>query len=265
MDWRPKKREFKGKLDPYRILVSEIMLQQTQVDRVREKFAAFIERFPDVHTLATAPLSSVLVLWSGLGYNRRAKYLHLAARAVVDEHGGIFPRDFNALQRLPGIGASTAAAIMAFAWNDPYPMIDTNLRRILVRAFFDGRIPSDRELFAFATSMIPKGRGRAWNYAMLDLGAMVCTARRHSPACPMFDFHGEVEDFVYKKPQSKFKGSKRSYRGALLKMLVRDHTCSRARAEAVFHDTPYSGKEAVDELIREGILIAKNKKITLAE
>lgn len=265
MDWRPKKRDTKVVLDPYRILVSEIMLQQTQVDRVRTKFAEFILRFPDVSMLARAPLRDVLRLWSGLGYNRRAKYLHQAAKAVVSEHDGKFPRDFTKLQALPGIGRSTAAAIMAFAWNEPYPMIDTNLRRILVRSFFDGNIPSDAVLFDFAQAMIPTGRGRAWNYAMLDLGAMVCTARRHSDACPMFDFHGDVDDFVYKKPQSKFKGSKRSYRGALLKALVAEGTLSRKAAEAFFADTPYDGKAAIDELLEEGILAKHKNNITLAE
>jgi A/G-specific adenine glycosylase len=265
MDWRPKKRDTKMKLDPYRILVSEIMLQQTQVDRVRTKFAEFIQRFPDVDTLARAPLSDVLRLWSGLGYNRRAKYLHSAAKAVASEYGGVFPRDFTLLQKLPGIGRSTAAAIMAFAWNEPYPMIDTNLRRILVRTFFEGRIPSDAILFDFAQAMIPSGRGRAWNYAMLDLGAMVCTARRHSAACPMFDFHGDVDDFVYKKPQSKFKGSKRSYRGALLKALVAEGSMTRKNAERFFAGTPFVGKTAIDELLREGILSLRNKKITLPE
>jgi A/G-specific adenine glycosylase len=154
---------------------------------------------------------------------------------------------------------------MAFAWNEPYPMIDTNLRRILVRSFFDGRIPSDATLFDFAKEMIPEGRGRAWNYAMLDLGAMVCTARHHSDECPMFDFHGEVGDFVYKKPQSKFKGSKRSYRGALLKALVAKGPLLRKQAEQFFAATPYNGKAAIDELVQEGILSIKNKKITLAE
>lgn len=265
MAWRPLRRDSKKTLDPYRILVSEIMLQQTQVERVRTKFAEFLERFPDVQTLARAPLADVLRLWSGLGYNRRAKYLHQTAKSVVREFDGKFPRDFLLLQTLPGIGRSTAAAIMAFAWNESCPMIDTNLRRILVRTFFDGKIPSDAVLFDFAQQMIPEGRGRAWNYAMLDLGAMVCTARRHSDDCPMFDFHGDVGDFVYKKPQSKFKGSKRSYRGALLKKLVQAKTLTLAEAENFFAGTPYDGKEAVNELIREGILTLKNKKITLAE
>lgn len=265
MDWRPKSRDAKKALDPYRILVSEIMLQQTQVDRVRTKFAEFITRFPDVYALARAPLSDVLRLWSGLGYNRRAKYLHQAAKAVVREHEGKFPRDFLLLQTLPGIGRSTAAAIMSFAWNESYPMIDTNLRRILVRAFFSGKIPSDKELFDFAKKMIPRGRGRAWNYAMLDLGAMVCTARRHSVDCPMFDFHGDVDDFIYKKPQAKFKGSKRSYRGALLKVLVKAKTLSLREAESIFAGSPYDGKVAVQELVSEGMLCLQNKTITLPE
>ena len=265
MDWRPKHRDTKKMLNPYKILVSELMLQQTQVERVRAKYKAFLKRFPRVDTLAEAPLSEVLKLWSGLGYNRRAKYLHQAAKQVVHDYNGKFPRDFVSLQLLPGIGRSTAAAIMAFAWNEPYAMIDTNLRRILTRSFFNGQIPSDAVLLEFAISIIPSGRGRAWNYAMLDLGAMVCTARRHRDACPMFDFHGDVSDFVYKKPQTKFKGSKRSCRGALLRELVKRGKLSCIDAENFFTEAGYDGKQSVDELIAEGMIIKSKTKITLAE
>lgn len=263
MDWRTAKRDQKKGLEPYRVLVSEVMLQQTYVARVKEKYVEFLARFPDVETLARAPLGDVLKLWSGLGYNRRAKFLHDCAKAVVANYKGKFPRDFKELQKLPGIGISTAAAIMAFAHNESYPMIDTNVRRVLARAFFDNNPPSDKELLAFAQSMIPEGRGRAWNYAMLDLAREVCTARNHKDACPLFDLHGEVGDFVYKKPQSKFKGSKRSYRAALVRTLVNGEKLSRAQAEEFFAGTEYDGKSAVDELVAEGLIAQNKNSITL--
>lgn len=263
MDWRTTKRDQKKGLEPYRVLVSEVMLQQTYVARVKEKYVEFLTRFPDVETLAQATLGEVLKLWSGLGYNRRAKFLHDCAKAVVANYDGEFPRDFKELQKLPGIGISTAAAIMAFAHNESYPMIDTNVRRVLARSFFDNVPPSDKELLSFAQSIIPEGRGRAWNYAMLDLAREVCTARNHKDSCPLFDLHGEVGDFVYKKPQSKFKGSKRSYRAALVRALVNGEKLSRAKAEEFFSGTEYDGKAAVDELIAEGLIAQNKNSITL--
>ena len=206
--------------DPYRILVSEVMLQQTQVSRVIEKYPAFLKKFPTTTKLARAPLRDVLILWSGLGYNRRAKYLQLCAKEVVAKHGAKFPDTFDALVKLSGIGISTAGALLAFSFSHDTPMIDTNIRRILVRVFFKKKIPTDKELYAFASSIIPKGKGREWNYAMLDLGATLCTARNHSDECPLSRLHGKVGDFVYKKPQKKFAGSDRLYRGKILKLLT---------------------------------------------
>src|SRR3989338_1937241 len=191
MPWRPKSRGGdRVNLDPYRILVSEIMLQQTQVDRVRTKYAEFLEKFPDVSALALAPLGAVLRVWSGLGYNRRARYLHECAKKVVHEYGGKFPADFDELNKLPGIGRSTAGALLAFSFGQDTPMIDTNIRRILVRVFFKKNIPTDKELYVFAQQLIPRGKGRMWNYVMLDLGATLCTARNHSGDCPLMKLHG---------------------------------------------------------------------------
>ena len=227
--------------DPYRILVSEIMLQQTQVDRVRMKYAEFLAKFPNVSALALAPLGAVLRVWSGLGYNRRARYLHECAKKVVHEYGGKFPADFDELNKLPGIGRSTAGALLAFSFGQDTPMIDTNIRRILVRVFFPkARVVTprtalkhhspravlgvgDKELYVFAQSLIPKGKGRMWNYAMLDLGATLCTARNHSADCPLLKLHGAVDDFIYKKPQKKFKDSNRFYRGKIMRLLTEHH------------------------------------------
>lgn len=249
--------------DPYRILVSEIMLQQTQVDRVRTKYAEFLKAFPTVQALAKASLGEVLSAWSGLGYNRRAKYLHDCAKEVVRACGGKFPKNESELRKLPGIGPSTAAALMSFAFRGESPMIDTNIRRILVRVFFGATIPSDKDLYAFATTLIIRGGGREWNYAMLDVGATLCTARNHSPKCPFMKLHGEVRDFVYKKPQTKFLDSRRSYRGKVLQLLAKERTIS-ARA---LHK--YIGKKIpeMDEILldlkKEGLIVIKNGTIAL--
>ncbi len=208
--------------DPYRILVSEIMLQQTQVDRVREKYKEFLKQFPAVEDLAQASLGDVLRAWSGLGYNRRAKYLHQAAVAVY-ESDVAFPQTMEGLTSLPGIGRSTAAGVMAFAWNFPEPMIDTNVRRVLRRVFFSLEKKTDQELYLFAKNIIPKGKGRIWNYALLDLAAMKCTARNHAHDCPLSILHGKLDEHIPKKKRVRFEDTDRYARGRIIAELRRVH------------------------------------------
>lgn len=248
--------EWRNTSSPYRILVSEIMLQQTQVSRVKEKYRLFIKEFPTIDTLATAPLAEVLTLWSGLGYNRRAKYLHQLAKKIIATHNGKFPRTLLELQSLPGIGISTAGALLAFAFHQDTPMIDTNIRRILVRTFFSKQktLPSDKELYSFAVNLIPKGKGRAWNYAMLDLGATLCTARKHHDECPLQELHGKVGDFVYKKPQKKFAGSQRFYRGALLRHLIKHKRVSAKSLPSLLSLTPKKTDEIIKKLKEENLI-----------
>jgi A/G-specific adenine glycosylase len=168
--------------DPYCILVSEIMLQQTQVDRVIPRYHAFLERFPTLEALAAAPLSDVIREWAGLGYNRRAVNLQRAARAVLETHGGRFPRDVAALRALPGIGAYTSGAVACFAFEQDVAFMDTNIRRVVRRVFADPAAePSEAELLEFATLALPPGQGWAWNQAIMELGALICTAA--APAC----------------------------------------------------------------------------------
>jgi A/G-specific adenine glycosylase len=251
--------------DPYRILISEIMLQQTQVERVRLKYKEFLERFPDVMALASAPLGDVLRVWSGLGYNRRARYLHECAKKVLADYGGKFPDDADLLRKLPGIGISTSAAVRAFAFDEDEPMIDTNIRRILARVFFaNQKIPSDKELFLFGQSLIPKGKGRMWNYAMLDLGATLCTARHHSDDCPMKELHGLVEDFQYKKPQKPFKHSRRFYRGQIMKLL-KEAPAGLAQKELVhgLARSPYDIESIILDLKKEGLVVIRRSRVLL--
>jgi A/G-specific adenine glycosylase len=241
--------------DPYHILVAEMMLQQTQVDRVLPKYAAFLDAFPTLDDLAAAPVAEVIRLWAGLGYNRRAVNLQRAARAVRDDHGGAFPRDVAALQRLPGIGPYTAGALACFAFEQDVAFMDTNIRRVLYRLLLGPLAPEqaapqsarDRALLATAQEMIPPGQGWAWNQALMELGALLCTAA--APACWRCPLRDDCRAYaawkqadeaafaatdagsgpyvpparparrVAERPAQPFVGSNRYYRGRLLEHL----------------------------------------------
>ena len=176
--------------DPYCILVSEIMLQQTQADRVVPKYLAFIERFPTLHALADAPASEVIRAWAGLGYNRRALNLQRACRTVVEEHGGVMPGDVAELARLPGIGPYTAGAVACFAYGTDVGFVDTNIRRVLHRVVAGPEIPTPllttRQIATLASDLVPAGQGYAWNQALMEIGATVCRARAAAcERCPL--------------------------------------------------------------------------------
>src|SRR5215212_8477186 len=170
--------------DPYQIMVSEIMLQQTQVDRVVPKYRAFLELFPSLAALAAAPTAEVIRAWTGLGYNRRAVNMQRAARAVLDAYGGQFPREMAELLKLPGIGPYTAGAIACFAFEQDVAFIDTNIRRVVQRLFVgpeESAPVGEARLLAIARDAVPAGRGWAWNQAIMELGALICTAA--APTC----------------------------------------------------------------------------------
>lgn len=176
---------WQGTRDPYRVWLSEVMLQQTQVATVRDYYARFLARFPEVGSLAAAPLSDVLALWSGLGYYSRARNLHRCAQQVVADHGGRFPTDSAALERLPGIGRSTAAAIAAFCFGERAAILDGNVKRVLARALgFDGDLGERRQelaLWVRAEALLPEHGIEPYTQGLMDLGAQVCTRSR--PAC----------------------------------------------------------------------------------
>jgi A/G-specific adenine glycosylase len=181
---------WKKKQDPYRIWVSEIMLQQTQVATVIPYFERFMTRFPTVQALACARLDAVLHLWTGLGYYARARNLHRAAREIVRVHRGKFPRELEAVQQLPGIGRSTAGAILALAFDQRQPILDGNVKRVLCRYHAIGTPPSERateeKLWALAERHTPRARVADYTQAIMDLGATVCTRTRPScGACPV--------------------------------------------------------------------------------
>jgi A/G-specific adenine glycosylase len=170
---------------PYRVWVSEIMLQQTQVGTVLGYYERFVTRFPDVRSLAAAPLDEVLHLWSGLGYYARARHLHRAAQAIVARHEGAFPAALEDVMALPGIGRSTAGAVLALSRRERHPILDGNVKRVLARYFavagFPGDAAVERRLWALAEACTPHERVDEYTQAIMDLGATVCT--RSNPAC----------------------------------------------------------------------------------
>ncbi len=235
--------------DPYHAMVAEFMLQQTGVNRVLNTYTTFLERFPTLQALADAPVSDVIRAWSGMGYNRRAINLQRAARIIVDEHGGVVPRDPAALAKLPGIGRYTAAAIACFAFHRPVAVMDTNIRRVLGRLLM-GRDNIDAGAgWTLAETAVPRDGGRAssWHQALMDLGATVCSARRPKCAeCPIKDLcaarplfdgtnkpqiqYAELSNMlpalkVAERPQPKQQGwigTTRYYRGRIVETL-RNH------------------------------------------
>ena len=201
--------------NPYRIMVSEFMLQQTQVERVIPKYTAFLKKFPSIATLARAPLSRVLGEWQGLGYNRRCLYLKSAAVRIVEEYGGEVPTTLNVLCELPGIGRGTAGAISAFAFNQPVVFIETNIRRVFLHSFFkrQEQVP-DVAVMEVVAQTIDAKNPREWYYALIDYGAMLGRLRRAKENPNRRSRHYTM--------QSKFEGSDRQIRGRFLRLMLAD-------------------------------------------
>ncbi|MGB3329281.1 MAG: A/G-specific adenine glycosylase [Thermomicrobiales bacterium] len=233
--WHANRRDlpWRHTRDPYRILVSEVMLQQTQVDRVIPYYARWLEAFPTVEDLANAPTAEVIRHWAGLGYNRRAVNLQRTAQAVVDR-GGEFPRTVAELQQLPGIGAYTSGAIACFAFEQDVPFVDTNMRRVLHRVFVGPDVPeplaTDRELILLAEAIIPPGDGWNWNQALIEFGALQCSARK--PLCIVCPLQQQcaarptIQTILAtlpkgsaKKKEIPFKESNRYFRGRVVDLL----------------------------------------------
>ena len=215
--------------DPWAVLVSELMLQQTQVSRVVPRWHQFLDRFPTVTACANAPVGDVVTEWAGLGYNRRAVNLHRAAVEIVERHGGAVPQDLNELLVLPGLGPYTARAVLAFAFEHDVAVVDTNVGRILARQ--RGERLTARSAQTFADDIVPIGMGWSWNQGLLDLGALICTKRAPScgecptaTTCKWFDSGANDPDpaigsAAVSKGQSKFAGSFREGRARLLDVL----------------------------------------------
>lgn len=230
--------------DPYRILVSEIMLQQTQTGRVKEKYEEFITAFPDFNALAEAPLQKVLAVWQGMGYNRRAVALKELARAVVDRFGGKLPPSPEELMTLPGIGRYTASALAAFAFNKPSVLIETNIRTVFIHFFFHDRSGiTDKEILPLVEKTLDREHPRDWYNALMDYGVMLKTLHPNPGR----------KSAHYKK-QSPFMGSNRQLRGALLKALVAAPGLSEQKLLRLISAPPEKIKAALVELREEGFI-----------
>jgi A/G-specific adenine glycosylase len=194
----------------YHVMISEIMLQQTQTHRVITKYQEFLDTFPTVELLAQASLRDVLLVWQGLGYYRRARFLHCAAQIIVEEHGGCVPEDPEMLQRLPGIGIATAASICAFAFNKPTVFIETNIRTVFIHSFFREREDvSDKEIIPFVAASVDRDNPREWYYALMDYGVFL-KAQHVNPS----------RKSAHYSKQTKFEGSDRQIRAAILKLVA---------------------------------------------
>lgn len=238
--------------DPYYILVSEIMLQQTQVDRVLPKYEVFLKRFGTVATLAKAPLGAVLGEWQGLGYNRRAKMLHESARRIIHDYGGVFPQDYNLLKGLPGIGPYTAGAIMAFAFNAPVPIIETNIRSVYLHHFYvDATEVSDRELLELVVRTLDTKNPRRWYAALMDYGSHIKKT-----------YGNPNKKSKHYTRQSAFKGSDREIRGAILRHLVE----TSATRVQLLKSLPFEGiriDAQLEKLVGENLIEKKRTKYGL--
>ena len=219
---------WRAQRDPWSILVAEVMLQQTQAERVIPKWTAFLETYPDPAACATAPLGDVLRLWQGLGYPRRARNLHAAAGVIVERHHGRLPDDLDALLTLPGVGSYTARAVLAFAFERDVAVVDTNIARILARTVGERLTPKRAQ--AVADDSVPEGHGWIWNQVIMDLGASVCRPRPSCEVCPIAAScswhvagHPEPDPAVgsagVSGRQAPFDGSDRQARGRVLAAL----------------------------------------------
>lgn len=252
--FRSHERSMPWRDDPsaYNVLVSELMLQQTQVSRVMTKFDEFMTRFPDIVSLAEASLSDVLVVWSGLGYNRRAKFLHEAAKMVVSDYGGKIPSTHDALVSLPGVGANTAGAIMAYAYDQPVTYVETNIRTVLFHHFYTDttNTVSDKELLVLSAQLLDHAHPREWYWALMDYG----THLKKSAG-------GRLDSSKHYKKQSALAGSPREMRGRIVRALTSGPLLSTQLRTAVKADERY--EVAIEGLIAEGMVQQTGEQISL--
>jgi A/G-specific adenine glycosylase len=275
--------------DPYAVVVSEFMLQQTQVDRVLPLYREFLERFRAFEELAASDAGEVMRAWRGLGYNSRAQRLRLLAQTVVREHGGVLPRDRAALLALPGIGPYTAAAVRAFAFDEDDVALDTNIRRVVHRLRIGLEFPvraGDRAIGAAAAAILPPGRAHDYNSALMDLGATICTAR--APKCLLCPLAAQcaaapvdgvrlaafAKAAVRRSPQEAlpFVRTTRFLRGRIIDRL-RDvpgatglavHELQRDLAEVVPSDRLDEVPSVVAALVAEGIVALDHRGVRLS-
>lgn len=249
LPWRQPSTD--GFFDPYKILVSEIMLQQTQVSRVISKYEQWLLEFPTVESLAEAPLSKVLTAWIGLGYNRRAKFLHESAKRIANLNE--FPKTQSELTELPGIGPNTAGAICAYAFNIPVIFIETNIRTVFLFQFFENQeqVP-DKELVPLIEQTLDHENPREWYWALMDYGTHIKQTKGNYS-----------KNSKHHSVQSRFIGSKRQIRGMVLAMLVEMGTATLADLEKQVSDPRLT--TVLEDLRKEGMIIEKAGLFSLAQ
>lgn len=240
--------------NPYRILISEIMLQQTQVERVIPKYKSFLKKFPSLASLASASLGDVLREWQGLGYNRRAKMLHKCAQIIVRDHRGALPKTHSALMKLPGVGHYTAGAVMAFTYNQAIPIIETNIRTVFIHHFFKGRDGvTDKEFFRLIERTLDMKNPREWYYALMDYGAHLKKTIGNQ----------NMQSKHYTK-QSTFKGSDRQIRGAIIRILSEGEKTRKDFHTGLSFDIQRID-EQVERLKNEGMVVQVKQKYLLPD
>lgn len=259
--------------DPWAVLVSEVMLQQTQVARVRDRWRVFLDRFPDPGACAAASQASVVALWDGLGYPRRARDLHRTAQLVTAVHGGRVPADLDALLALPGVGAYTARAVLAFAFEQDVGVVDTNTGRVLAR--WAGHPLGPAEAQRRADLAVPAGQGWAWNQAMFDLAASVCS--RRDPGCgdcpvrATCAWRGHGSDPASRsagvsRPQRAYQGSDRQGRGRLVRALAAAPVPAWAVAAVMgWPGDPARAERVAATLVADGLVARRGELFVLAE
>jgi len=260
--------------DPWEVLVCEVMAQQTQVARVAERWRPFLDRFPDPAALAATPVADVIRAWTGMGYNRRAVHLHECARTLVTRHGGRLPDDLAALVALPGIGPYTARAVLAFAFERDHGVVDTNTARVLAR--WEGRALTPAQAQAAADAAVPAGQAWAWNQAMLDLGAAICTRRApRCDECPVTDRCAWARagwpaadpadgSAGTSRAQTRFEGSDRQGRGRLVEALRQDAVAARDLAHVMgWPDDEPRAQRIAAALVADGLVVARDDRYQL--
>lgn len=250
-------REFSWRFtnDPYEVVVSEIMLQQTQTDRVREKYEQFIQIFPDFERLAAASVAQVISQWQGLGYNRRALSLQICAQKIINDYNGILPDDPELLVKFKGIGKATAASICAFAFNKPTVFIETNIRAVYIYSFFKNEQGiSDVQLMPLIEQTLDQANSRMWYYALMDYGVALKKL-----------FGNPSRKSKHYTRQSRFEGSDRQIRGKIIKLLVdKQKPLSLVEFYKVVTGEENRINCALEQLINEGFIIKKDNVFLLA-
>lgn len=240
--------------DPYRILVSEIMLQQTQVPRVIPKYEEFLTLFPTVEALAAASTGAVLKAWKGMGYNRRALYLKKTAEAVVRDYQGKFPKGEEKLLKLPGLGKYTTRALLVFAYKTDVSMVDTNIRQILVQFFFDGLPQKEKEIEILADQLVPPGLSWEWHQALMDYGSLALVRKKSAK--------------TKTKKTLAFKDTKRFFRGRILDELrdhpIEDRTLVKSFATR-YHKPEEFLQAIIEDLIHDGLVARDHSRLSLPD